>query len=121
LPVSIVATICIVEFGSVLIIQLKWRCGLEYPQKDFDKKADVIRRLSALDDTQRMVLINKYAQQTEDIYCRFSAKDNRDIICKILLLKLNKDALVESYANGDPVVDYPGCRLDEFLNNEVAN
>jgi hypothetical protein len=30
------------------------------------------------------------------------------------------DALVDAYKNGDPVVDHPGFKLNEFLNNELA-
>ena len=85
------------------------------------EKATVVERLNALDDEERMLLLNKYTRQTEDIYCTFSEKDNMDIINKILLLKHSKDALVEYYTNGDPVVDHPGCRLNEFLNSEMAN
>jgi MinD superfamily P-loop ATPase len=80
----------------------------------------VLERLTSLDDKERMILLNKYTRQTEDIYCTFSAKDNINIINKILLLKHSKDALVEFYTNGDPVVDYPGCRLNEFLNSEYV-
>jgi hypothetical protein len=50
-----------------------------------------------------------------------SAKDNINVINKILLLKHSKNALIESYAKGDPVVDHAGCRLNEFLNSEMAN
>ena len=85
------------------------------------EKATVIEKLNALDDKERMILLNKYTRKTEDIFCTFSAKDNIDIINKILVLKHNKDALVESYTNEDPVVDHPGCRLNEFLNSEMAN
>jgi len=85
------------------------------------EKATVFEKLNALDDKERMILLNKYTRQTEDIYCTFSAKDNINIINKILVLKHSKDALIESYAKGDPIVDYPGCRLNEFLNSEMAN
>ena len=85
------------------------------------EKETVVEKLNALEDKERMILLNKYTRRTEDIYCTFSEKDNINIINKILLLKHSKDALVESYKNEDPVVDYPGCRLNEFLNNEMAN
>ena len=74
-----------------------------------------------MNDTERMILLNKYSRQTENVYCTFSAKKNIDIINKILFFKHDKDALIESYAKGDPVVDHPGCRLNEFLNSEMAN
>ena len=64
--------------------------------------------------------MNKYARQTEDIYCTFSAEKNIDIINKIFILKFDNDALVDAYKNGDPVVDHPGFRLYEFLINELA-
>jgi len=28
--------------------------------------------------------------------------------------------LLEAYVNKNPVIDHPGCRLNEFLNNEMA-
>ena len=80
----------------------------------------VVKRLDALNDEDRMLLLNKYAQQTEDIYCTFSADKNIDVISKIFLFKFNKEALVDSYMKGDPVVDHPDCRFDEFINNEMA-
>jgi len=86
-----------------------------------DREVRMIERLNALGDEERMILLNKYTRQTEDIYCTFSAKDNMDIINKILLLKHSKNALIESYGKGVPVVDHPGCRLNEFLNSEMAN
>ena len=43
------------------------------------------------------------------------------MITKIFPFKFDIDALVEAYVNGDPVVDVPGCTLNEFLNNEIAN
>jgi hypothetical protein len=103
------------------MIQRMRRQKLECTGISDDTKARMIERLNALDDKERMILLNKYTRQTEDIYCTFSAKDNMDIINKILLLKHSKNALIESYAKGDPVVDHPGCRLNEFLNSEMAN
>jgi hypothetical protein len=84
------------------------------------KKASVVEKLSALNDTDRIILLNKYSRLTENIYCTFGAKENIDIIIKIFLFKFDNDALVEAYVNGDPVVDHPGCTLNEFLNNEMA-
>jgi len=83
-------------------------------------KAAVIEKLKALDDTERMKLLNKYARQTENIYCTFSAEKNIDIINKIFILKFDNDSLVDAYKNEDPVVDHPGFRLNEFLNNELS-
>ena len=85
------------------------------------EKEAVVEKLNIMGDEERMILLNKYTRQTEDIYCTFSEEDNIDVIKKILLFKFSKDALVDSFMNGDPVVDYPGCRLNEFLNNEMAN
>jgi len=84
------------------------------------KKASVVEKLSALNDTERMMLLNKYSRLTENVYCTFRAKENIDIITKIFLFKFDYDALVEAYVNGDPVVNHPGCTLNEFLNNEMA-
>jgi len=80
----------------------------------------VIVRLKALGDTERIMLLNKYSRLTENVYCTFRAKENIDIITKIFLFKFDNDALVEAYVNKDPVIDHPGCRLNEFLNNEMA-
>ena len=84
------------------------------------KKASVVEKLIALNDTERMMLLNKYSRLTENVYCTFNSNKNIDIITKIFLFKFDNDALVEAYMNGDPVVDHPGCRLNEFLDNEIA-
>lgn len=83
-------------------------------------KETVMVRLKELGDTERIMLLNKYSRLTENIYCTFGAKENIDIITNIFLFKFDIDALVEAYVNGDPVVDHPGCTLNEFLNNEMA-
>ena len=85
------------------------------------KKASVVEKICALNDTERMMLLNKYSRLTENVYCTFRAEKNIDVITKIFLFKFDNDALVEAYLNGDPVVDHPGCRLNEFLDNEIAN
>jgi len=81
-------------------------------------RSKVLEKLKSLDDTDRMLLLYKYSQQTENTYCKFSAAQNIDIITKIFMLKFNKDALIDAYVKGDPVVDEPGSRLNDFLNNE---
>jgi hypothetical protein len=40
------------------------------------EKATVFEKLNALGDEERMILLNKYTRQTEDIYCTFSEKAN---------------------------------------------
>ena len=65
-----------------------------------------------------MHLLNEYSRHTENTYCEFSAAENIDIITKIFMLMFNRDALVDEYVNGDPIVDQPGSRLDDFLHNE---
>ena len=82
-------------------------------------KSKVLERLKSLSNTDRMLLLNKYSHQTENIYCTFKAEQNIDIIIKIFMLKFNKDALIDTYVNGDPIVDEPGCRLGDFLDNEL--
>ena len=57
------------------------------------EKATVVEKLNALDDEERMILLNKYSRQTEDIYCTFSEKDNINIINKILLPKHKQGCL----------------------------
>jgi hypothetical protein len=83
-----------------------------------DKKATVMERLKTLNSTDRMLLLNKYSRQTENIYCTFRAEQKIDIITKIFTLKFNNDALVDAYVKGDPIVDQLGCRLSDFLDNE---
>ena len=84
-----------------------------------NRKEIVLERLKALSATERMTLMNRYARQTENVYCTFSAEKNRDIITKIFLLKFDNDALVDAYRKEDPIVDQPGCRFYEFLNDEM--
>ena len=93
---------------------------MEYTTMYDDTKEEIIAKLKVLSDTKRMILLNKYARQTENIYCTFSAEKNIDIINKIFILKFDNDSLVDAYKNEDPVVDHPGFRLNEFLNNELA-
>jgi hypothetical protein len=85
------------------------------------QKATVLEQLRTLNSTVRMLLLNKYARQTENIYCTFKAEQKIDIVTKIFTLKFNNDALVDVYANGDHVVDHPGFRLNDFLNNELLH
>lgn len=80
-------------------------------------RSTVLEKLKSLDDTDRMLLLNKYSRQTENTYCKFNAAQNIDIIIKIFMLKFNKDALIDAYMKGDPIVDQPGSRLDDFLHN----
>ena len=82
------------------------------------KRSTVLEKLKSLDDTDRMLLLNKYSRQAENTYCKFSASRNIDIIIKIFMLKFNKDALIDAYVKGDPIVDEPGSRLDDFLDKE---
>jgi hypothetical protein len=85
------------------------------------KKNIVMERLKGLNNIERIMLLDRYARQTENIYCTFSAEKNIDIIIKIFQLKFNNVALVDAYVNGDPIVDHPGCRLSDFLDNELVN
>ena len=91
---------------------------MEFNSMSDDKKATVIEKLKLLNSTDRMLLLNKYSRQTENIYCMFRADQKIDIITKIFTLKFNNDALVDAYVSGDPIVDQLGCRLSNFLNNE---
>ena len=81
-------------------------------------KTIVVAKLKSMDNTGRMLLLNKYSRQTENTYCKFNAAQNIDIIIKIFMLKFNKDALIDAYMKGDPIVDQSGSRLDDFLDNE---
>jgi hypothetical protein len=65
-------------------------------------------------------LLNKYSRQASEVYHKLSPQDYMDVTIDIFLLQSSKNALVETYMNGDPVVDCPGCRLEEFLNREMT-
>ena len=82
------------------------------------KKNIVMERLKGLNNIERIMLLDRYARQTENIYCTFRAEQKIDIVTKIFTLKFNNDALVNAYVNGDPIVDQLGCRLSDFLDNE---
>ncbi len=81
-------------------------------------KSIVLKRLKSLDDIDRMLLLNKYTRQTENIYCALGVERNIEIIIKIFMFKFNKHALIDAYVKKDPVVDEPGSRLSDFLDNE---
>jgi hypothetical protein len=85
-----------------------------------NRKEIVLEKLKALTATERMTLMDRYARQTENIYCTFSAEKNINIITKIFILKFDNDALVDAYKKEASVVDQPGCRFYEFLNNEMT-
>jgi hypothetical protein len=68
-----------------------------------------------------MLLLNKYSRQTENTYCKLRAEQNIDFIIKVFMLKFNKDAVFDAYVKGDPIVDEPGSRLNDFLDNEFKN
>jgi hypothetical protein len=91
---------------------------MEFNSMSEANKSKVLKRLKSLDDTDRMLLLNKYTRQTENVYCTFGVERNIDIITKIFMLKFNKDALIDAYVKGDPVVDEPGSRLNDFLDDE---
>jgi hypothetical protein len=86
-----------------------------------NRKEIVLEKLKALTATERMTLMDRYARQTENIYCTFSTEKNINIITKIFILKFDNDALVDAYKEEDTVVDHPGCRFYEFLNNEMTS
>ena len=93
---------------------------MEFNSMSDDKKATILEKIKTLNSTDRMLLLNKYSRQTENIYCNFSAEKNIDIITKIFQLKFDNDALVDAYVNRDPIVDVPGCKLSDFLDNEFG-
>ena len=81
-------------------------------------KSNVLERLKSLSNTDRMLLLNKYSNQNENIDCTFKAEQNIDILIKIFMLMFNKDALIDAYVKGDPIVDEPGSRLDDYQDKE---
>lgn len=84
------------------------------------EKAIVIEKLNTLGDEERMSLLNKYERRTENVFCTFNTEKRVDVITKLFLFKFDNDALVEAFVDGDPVVDQPGCRLYEFIENAMA-
>jgi len=91
---------------------------MELNTKSEANKSIVLERLKSLDDTDRMLLLNKYTRQTENVYCTLGVERNIEIITKIFMFKFNKHALIDAYVKGDPIVDQLGCRLCDFLDNE---
>jgi len=91
---------------------------MELNTKSEANKSIVLERLKSLDDTDRMLLLNKYTRQTENVYCTLGVERNIEIITKIFMFKFNKHALIDAYVKGDPIVDEPGSRLNDFLDNE---
>jgi hypothetical protein len=83
------------------------------------KRTKILKGLKALNEFDQEMLLDKYSQKTKDVYDTFKPQDYLDIKMDILILKYCKDALVDSYVNGDPVVDQPGHTLNEFLGNEM--
>ena len=53
-------------------------------------RSKVLEKLKSLDDTDRMLLLYKYSQQTENTYCKFSAAQNIDIITGISVSKISQ-------------------------------
>lgn len=88
---------------------------------DNDTKTTVLKKLNAMDEIERMELIDKYCQHTKDVYRNLSPQEYIDISLDIFLLRSSKDDLVASYVNENPVIDHPGCMLHEFLNKEMEN
>ena len=74
-------------------------------------KAPVLKKLKAVEDNERIALLDKYYMQIGDVLQNLSAQEYIDISIDILLLKTNKDDLIDSYINADPVIDQSWCRL----------
>ena len=91
---------------------------MELNTKSEANKSIVLERLKSLDDTDRMLLLNKYTRQTENVYCTLGVERNIEIITKIFMFKFNKHALIDAYVKEDPIVDEPCSRLNDFLDNE---
>jgi len=91
---------------------------MEFNSMFDDKKNIVMERLKGLNNIERIMLLDRYAQRTENIYCMFRTDQKIDIITKLFTFKFNNDALVDAYVNGDAIVDQPGYRLRDFLDNE---
>ena len=83
-------------------------------------KSMVLKKLQALNEVERIELLNKYSKQASEVFHNLSPQDYMEITIDIFLLQSSENALVETYMNGDPIVDCPGCRLEEFLNREMT-
>ena len=83
-------------------------------------KTMVLKKLKALNEVERIELLNKYSKQASEVFHNLSPQDYMDVTIDIFLLQSSKNALVETYMNGDPIVDCPGCRLEDFLNREMT-
>ena len=94
---------------------------MESMKRNDTQMTRVLKKLNSMDDTERTMLIDKYSRITRDVYHKFSAQDYIDFSIDIFLIRTSKDELVDSYVNGNPVIDQPGCRLNDFLDKEIIN
>jgi hypothetical protein len=77
--------------------------------------------LSGLSAAERIALINKYSEKAKDIYYIYDIDDYVDVLNKLLSLKSSTEALINCYVHGDPVVNRPGYKLNEFLNDAMVS
>jgi len=80
----------------------------------------VFNRLYEMSSCDRIRLIDSYAKKAEQVFHEFPEEQVIEIVTQILRIKFSKQALIDSFLAGDPVVDSPGCRLDEYLLSELA-
>ncbi len=84
-----------------------------------DLKKVLIRKIEEMNCLDRMELLNKYTAFAEDTYCNFPQDQINSVIGKIVLFKFDPQALIVGLEKGEPIVDYPGYRLSDFLIAEL--
>ena len=82
-------------------------------------KKVLIRKINQMDCLDRMELLNKYTAYAENFYCELPEDRIGRIIGKILQFKFDKVAMIDGLKAGEPVVDFPGYRLADFLIAEL--
>jgi hypothetical protein len=85
------------------------------------EKDHVFNRLYEMSSFERIRLVDRYTKRAEGVFHRFPEDQLYDIIAKLLKIKFSKKALIDFFLSGDPVVDSPDCRLEDFLISELVD
>jgi len=87
----------------------------------FHKEKDtVFNKLYEMSSFDRIRLIDKYTKMAEPVFSSFKEETIIEIVAKLLSLKFSQRSLIDTFIAGDPVVDKPGYRFEDFLNHEFV-
>jgi hypothetical protein len=84
------------------------------------EKDAVLNTLFEMDSFERIRLIDKYSKMAEVVFGSYSEEAVIKIMEKLLNLKFNRSSLIDTFLEGDPIVDRLGFRLEEFLTQELT-